>query len=243
MKTSLLFPLLVSGGTESSLLDQDDSPVPAQALEIVAGQKGVFTQPPRIVPTRKVPDGPLLGNGDLGVTLEGVIERQIVYELDQGEDYDLGARHYHDLLQIGIEKGVKPSMEFLGFVEQLSTIEDALEIMNKSGHPQATMILDPFHVFRGGGSIESIARLREGQIAISHFNDAPASPPREQQHDPDRVMPGDGHLDLKSYLQLLNDIGYRRYLSLELFREELWVQDPLDVARTGLEKMRAVVEG
>ena len=158
-------------------------------------------------------------------------------------DYDLGARHYHDLLQIGIEKGVKPSMEFLGFVEQLSTIEDALEIMNKSGHPQATMILDPFHVFRGGGSIESIARLREGQIAISHFNDAPAFPPREQQHDPDRVMPGDGHLDLKSYLQLLNDIGYRRYLSLELFREELWVQDPLDVARTGLEKMRAVVEG
>ena len=97
MKTPLLFPLSVSGETAPFLLDQDDSPVPAQALEIVAGQKGVFTQPPRIVPTRKVPDGPLLGNGDLGVTLEGVIERQIVYELDQGEDYYLNRRREVDI--------------------------------------------------------------------------------------------------------------------------------------------------
>ena len=97
MKTSLLFPLLVSGGTEPSLLDQDDSPVPAQALEIVAGQKGVFIQPPRIVPIRKAPDGPLLGNGDLGVTLGGVTERQVVYGLDPGEDYYLNYRREVDL--------------------------------------------------------------------------------------------------------------------------------------------------
>ena len=61
--------LFASLGAMNSLMAQDDSPVPGQALEIVARQKGVFTQPPRIVPTRKVPDGPLLGNGDLGVTL------------------------------------------------------------------------------------------------------------------------------------------------------------------------------
>ena len=158
-------------------------------------------------------------------------------------DYDVGARHYRELLEIGLEKGVKPSMEFLGFVKQLNTIEDALEIVTRSGHPQATIILDPFHIFRGGGSVESIALLQEGQIAISHFNDAPASPPRRQQHDPDRVMPGDGHLDLKRYLQLLRDTGYRRYLSLELFREDLWARDPLEVARIGLDRMRSVVEG
>jgi sugar phosphate isomerase/epimerase len=55
-------------------------------------------------------------------------------------------------------------------------------------------------------------------------------------------MPGDGHLDLQRYLDLLRGTGYRRWLSLELFRDELWRADPRDVARTGLEKMRTVVE-
>jgi sugar phosphate isomerase/epimerase len=157
-------------------------------------------------------------------------------------DYELGARRYLELLGMGEALGVLPAMEFLGFVDQLNTIEDALEVIELCGHPRATTVLDPFHVFRGGGSIESIAKLSASRIAISHFNDAPATPPREQQHDRDRVMPGDGHLDLRRYVELLRQIGYDGYLSLELFREELWQQDPVAVARLGFEKMRTVVE-
>jgi sugar phosphate isomerase/epimerase len=44
-------------------------------------------------------------------------------------------------------------------------------------------------------------------------------------------------------VRLLKQTGYNRWLSLELFREDLWSQDPSAVARRGLEKMRAVVEG
>jgi sugar phosphate isomerase/epimerase len=76
-----------------------------------------------------------------------------------------------------------------------------------------------------------------------HFNDTPVSPPREKQHDKNRVYPGEGHLNLKRELDLLRKIGYDRWLSLELFREDLWARNPLEVARTGLEKMRAVAEG
>ena len=158
-------------------------------------------------------------------------------------NYDLGAQHYRELLEIGCAMGVKPAMEFLGFVQQLNTIEDALEVMGKSRHAEATMILDPFHVFRGGGSVESITKLKESQIAICHFNDTPSNPPREQQHDRNRVMPGDGHLDLKRYVELLNQIGYQRYLSLELFKEDLWSHNPIKVAKIGLNRMREVVEG
>ncbi len=157
-------------------------------------------------------------------------------------DYDLGAQHYRELLEIGSQMGIKPAMEFLGFVEQLNTIEDALEVMEKSGHPDATTVIDPFHIFRGGGSVESILKLRADQIAVSHFNDVVDDPPRRQQHDKDRVMPGDGVFDLKRYVDLLGQIGYDRFLSLELFREDLWAQDPREVARAGLDKMRAAVE-
>ncbi len=157
-------------------------------------------------------------------------------------DHDQGARHYRELLELGLSLGVKPAMEFLGFVDDINTIEDALEIVEKAGHPAGTLVLDPFHIFRGGGSAESISRLRPEQIAVCHFNDAPASPPRAQQHDRDRVYPGEGHLDLRRMLDLLRGIGYRRWLSLELFREDLWAKPPLEVARVGLEKMRAVAE-
>lgn len=157
-------------------------------------------------------------------------------------DRVLGGRNYRELLEEGRKRGVKPAMEFLGFVDDINRIEDALEIIDNSGDPDATIVLDPFHCFRGGGSIESISKLSGNRIAISHFNDTPADPPRMQQHDRDRVMPGDGHLDLRHYLHLLEQTGYDRWLSLELFRDDLWARDPKEVARLGLEKMKAVAE-
>lgn len=155
---------------------------------------------------------------------------------------ELGAKNYRELLEIGLSLGVRPAMEYLGFVEEFKTIEDALDLIARAGHRDGTVVHDPFHIFRGGGTIESIGRLNPDQIAIFHFNDAPAHPPRDEQHDPDRVLPGDGHLDLKRLVSLLRQIGYDRWLSLELFREDLWSRDPREVARLGLEKMRAVVE-
>ena len=154
-------------------------------------------------------------------------------------DVARGAQRYRELLELG---GARAAMEFLGFVEQFNTIESALEVIERAGHSDGTVVLDPFHIFRGGGSVESLARLRGAQVAVAHFNDTPAQPPRVQQHDADRVWPGAGHLDLRRYLALLQQIGFRGWLSLELFRADLWACDPLEVARTGLEKMRAVVE-
>jgi sugar phosphate isomerase/epimerase len=155
-------------------------------------------------------------------------------------DVVLGARRYRELLELGQTKGARPAMEFLGFVEQFNTIESALDVIERVAHPAASIVIDPFHIFRGDGSVESIALLRAEQIAVAHFNDTPITPPREQQHDRDRVWPGDGQLDLRRYLALLRQIGYDGWLSLELFREDLWQRDPLEVARIGLEKMRAV---
>lgn len=154
----------------------------------------------------------------------------------------LAARNYRELLELGAQYGVLPSLEYLGFVEQLKTLEAALEILELAQDPRGTVIIDPFHAFRGGGSFETILQLRPNQIAISHFNDTPAIPPREQQHDHHRVMPGEGHLDLNRWIALLKQIGYDGWLSLELFNETLWREDPRQVARRGLEQMRALAE-
>ena len=157
-------------------------------------------------------------------------------------DRALGARHYAELLELGKSFGVKPAFEYLGFVDDINTIDDAIDIIQRSGHPDATVVVDPFHCWRGGGPVASLSKLKSSQIAISHFNDSPAVPAATLQEDSDRVMPGDGVVDLKFYCDQLASTGYKGYLSLELFREDLWAKDPLEVAKLGIEKMRPFVE-
>lgn len=157
-------------------------------------------------------------------------------------DRELGGRRYRELLELGRSFGVIPAFEYLGFVEDIRTIEDAIDIMDRADDPDAQIVLDPFHCYVGGGPIESIRKLKGSQVAVSHFNDAPAQPTPSTQRDPDRVMPGDGAVNLKLYCDCLRSIGFAGYLSLELFRPDLWQQNPLDVARLGLEKMRHAAE-
>lgn len=157
-------------------------------------------------------------------------------------DRDLGAKHYAELLDIGRSFGVRPAFEYLGFVEDINTIDDAIDIVQRSGRPDATVVVDPFHCHRGGGSMESLSKLRADQIAISHFNDCPAFPAADQQQDSDRVFPGDGVVNLNRYCDLLSGTGYNGFLSLELFREDLYSLDPLHVAKLGLEKIKTFVE-
>ena len=157
-------------------------------------------------------------------------------------DRALGAKHYFELLELGKSFGVKPAFEYLGFVDDINTIDDAIDIIQRSGHPDATVVVDPFHCWRGGGPVASLAKLKSSQIAISHFNDSPAEPAASLQEDSDRVMPGDGVVDLKIYCDQLASTGYNGYLSLELFREDLWAKDPLEVAKVGIEKMRPFFE-
>ena len=65
--------------------------------------------------------------------------------------------------------------------------------------------------------------------------------PREKLNDSDRVYPGDGVAPLREIFRTLGSRGFRVNLSLEVFNRDYWKLDPLVVARTGLEKMKAVV--
>ena len=154
-------------------------------------------------------------------------------------DIALGASRYRELLDLGTKTGVAPIFEFLGFVEKYHQIEAALDVLALAGG--GTTVLDPFHVFRGGGSVESISLLKPQQIAISHFNDTVLHPPRTEQGDGDRVMPGAGSFPLQRYCDLLRSVGYCGWLSLELFRPDLWSRSPLEVAREGRRKMQPFV--
>jgi sugar phosphate isomerase/epimerase len=134
-------------------------------------------------------------------------------------------------------------MEFLGFVAGIRTTAAALAVARGSGDPSAVIVSDVFHLLRGGRTVDDLLLHPGDRLAIFHVNDVPAAPPVTTQEDADRVLPGDGVADLPRVIANLRRIGYAGPLSLELFNETLRAQDPLDVAKRGLDRLRALVEG
>jgi sugar phosphate isomerase/epimerase len=153
----------------------------------------------------------------------------------------LAAERYRALLDIGDSLGVVPQVELWGFSRALSRLGEVTLVAMESGHPKACILPDVYHLYKGGSSLTGFRLLAGTALHVLHLNDYPANPPRASITDAERVYPGDGVAPLKEILRELQRIGYRGVLSLELFNRTYWKQDPLTVARTGLEKMRAVV--
>jgi 2-keto-myo-inositol isomerase len=171
------------------------------------------------------------------------VERMVAGPPPEKTPLELVAERYARLLEESLGFGVAASIEFLGFSPSVSTIEAAWQICQQVNHPAATITNDAWHLFRGGSNLDTLDAIPQERISIVHWDDAPLQPPRTEQTDADRVMPGDGILDLASLARQIERSGYTRVLSLELFNRGCWERDPAEVARMGLEKMKASVGG
>jgi sugar phosphate isomerase/epimerase len=151
------------------------------------------------------------------------------------------AERYGKLLDIGAKLGVTPQLEVWGFSKNLSRLGETVFVAIESGRPQACLLLDVYHLYKGGSGFTGLKLLGGAGMHVFHVNDYPAEPPRDKISDAERVYPGDGVAPLGQIFRDLRDAGFRGMLSLELFNRTYWKQDPLTVARTGLEKTRAAV--
>lgn len=148
---------------------------------------------------------------------------------------------YRRLLEVSVEQGVPASVEFLGFVQGINTLEIAWKICAGAADAAGTVTPDAWHMFRGGSDLDSLDKIPADHISIFHWNDAPAQPERVQQNDSHRVYPGDGIIPLKRIADKLRAKGWSGCLSLELFNPSYWNEDLLQVAKTGLAKMKQSV--
>ncbi len=150
------------------------------------------------------------------------------------------AERYRALLEIGDAEKVVPQVEVWGFSKTLGKLSDAVFVAMESDHPSACVLGDVYHFYKGGSVLEGLHLLGPDAMFVIHANDYPENPPRSEITDAQRVYPGDGVAPYPKILGILRKIGFRGYLSLELFHREYWKQDPEAVARTGLAKMKAV---
>ena len=157
-------------------------------------------------------------------------------------DYLKVAERYRALLMIGDHIGVVPQIEVWGFSKTLTRLGQAVMAAIETGHPDACVLPDVYHLYKGGSDFTGLKMLSKTAVHVFHMNDYPATPPRAVIKDSDRVYPGDGVAPLAEMFQTLREIGYEGYFSIELFNSNYWAQDPLTVAQTGLHKMKAIAE-
>lgn len=158
-------------------------------------------------------------------------------------DLKKAAERYRAILEIGDKTGVVPQLEMWGFSKNLSRLSEVMYVAIESGHSSARVLLDIYHIFKGGSSIDSLPLIGKPAIEIFHVNDYTANMTRQTITDADRVFPGDGVAPIKETLKLIKDPSKSIILSLEVFNKAYYAQDALTVAKTAMDKMKKMVAG
>lgn len=152
------------------------------------------------------------------------------------------AERYRAVLDLGEQTGVTPILELWG-AGVLNQLSDTMAVAIASGHPKASLLLDFYHLYRGGNDFESLHLINGKTLPVFHINDYPEVPQRTVLTDSDRVFPGDGICPFHSLLPLLYDGGFRGALSVELFNKSYWAtMDVKEVLQKSYEKTVQVIE-
>ena len=151
------------------------------------------------------------------------------------------AERYRQLCELGRQFGIVPECEVWGFSKALSRLGETAFVAIESAHPDATILPDIYHLYKGGSDFAGLRLLSSSAVQVFHVNDYPADLSRDKIADKDRVYPGDGIAPMTEILRSVIRSDRPIVLSLELFNPEYWKQDALLVARTGLEKTKAAV--
>jgi len=144
---------------------------------------------------------------------------------------DESVRVLNELCDISGRHGVTLAFEFLGQTDcSVQTLDLAHEIVRESGRENLGLVIDSFHFYAGGSTVEMIEALDPKLIQIFHINDAEDFP-RGQLEDRHRLLPGLGILPLPEIVSAFRLIGYDKVASVEIFRPEYWERDPFELAR------------
>lgn len=119
-------------------------------------------------------------------------------------------------------------------------MNDMLELAKESG-PNVGLLLDAWHWHHAGAKAADIVAAGRQRIVHVHVSDS-KDLPADQIRDNDRLMPGEGVIDLVGFFRALQQIGYPDAVSVEVFGRGLKEMAPEQAARLGFETARKAME-
>jgi sugar phosphate isomerase/epimerase len=140
--------------------------------------------------------------------------------------------------------GTAVIMELMPFTN-VATLETALAIVAGADQPNAGILLDIWHVARGGIPYADLATIPARYLLAVELDDADPEVVGDLFDDTRfrRRLPGDGIFDIPAFLQAIDDAGFAApYYGVEII-SDTFRRQPLEVmARTSFEATMAQVE-
>ncbi|MDQ2732997.1 MAG: sugar phosphate isomerase/epimerase [Armatimonadota bacterium] len=146
------------------------------------------------------------------------------------------------------EYGCRLGLEFLGpqtiwrskthpFIH---TMTGMLELAAACG-PNTGLLLDCWHWYTSGSTVEELKGLKPEQVVYVHVNDAPRGVKLEDHVDNVRGLPGEtGVIDIGGFLRTLREIGYDGPVTAEPFSPTLPQMNAAEAARTIGDSMKLI---
>jgi sugar phosphate isomerase/epimerase len=120
------------------------------------------------------------------------------------------------------------------------TLPETVALAKDSGS-NLGVILDVWHWHHSGGTTADIVAAGKDQIVHVHVSDAKPQPP-EDVRDNQRVMPGEGAIDLVGFFQALKKVGYTGGVSPEPLGRVPAEMSPEEGAKLALDTTLAVMK-
>ena len=162
---------------------------------------------------------------------------------DAIDDRELSAAQLHLLAEEAQQHGVRIAFEALAWGRHIADYRSAWDVVERGDHPALGTCLDSFHILARGDDPSGIEQIPGDRIFFLQLADAPAvsmDPLQLSRHH--RCFPGQGGLDLGSFMAHVEAAGYAGPWSLEVFNDHFRQAHPARIAVDARRSLTALAE-
>ena len=170
-------------------------------------------------------------------------------EREYAENFAWHVGRFRPIAEILKAEGCRFGVEFIGPKtsrmrrkhEFIYTLEGLMELAHAIGTGNVGLLLDAWHLYTSGGSVDDLDKVTNQDVVVVHVNDAPVGIARDDQIDNVRALPMEtGVIDLPGFMGKLKKMGYDGPVMPEPFSKqlnEIAAADPLAAAKIAAESM------
>ncbi len=156
-------------------------------------------------------------------------------ELTYIENFRLHVRRLRAVAGVLEDHGCRFGLEYVGPKTSWSarrfpfihTMREARELIAEIGRPNVGLVLDSWHWYTAGETVDDLRSLAAADIISIDLNDAPAGRSRDEQKDLERELPlATGVIPLADFLKTLNELGCDAPARCEPFNAALRAMPP-----------------
>jgi sugar phosphate isomerase/epimerase len=150
------------------------------------------------------------------------------------------------IADLAAASGLMIVLEFVGLhiadapAQTYHDLAATLDLLAKVRQSNVGVLLDSYHWYLSGGTVDQITAIPAGMPLFVHINDAPPGDVATLD-DSMRLLPGEGVIDLTAFLGAIAARGYAGPVSVELFSERLRAMPPEEAARRAYETTAAAI--